>query len=312
MHELSHIKRKDMLTCFITTVLCIVHWFNTIVWIVFYLMRKDIEVTCDYNVIHKIGQAGRRGYAETLLSLAELHNTHKSQLSATLFISKTDKNKRLLKRRLKMISSTKKNSAIFILLSLLLTVAIAVAGCTSSTQQDDATANGTTSPETTSEQVQASTNAQSQTSSDDPSNTPSASDSKTQHKTGEYVGQIDSNSIEVIVNNEPAAYRLTDITKMQISVLTEGQTIGFTYEISDVGQDVIISFDDVEQKMNAAYVGLEDAHTIEVMRDGTPIFFQLEGDALTQVNSINEGDSVLIVYHMNKYGQNVVTSITKK
>lgn len=322
MHELSHIKRRDMLTCFISVALCIVHWFNPIVWIVFCLMRKDIEVMCDYDVIHRIGQTQRRGYAETLLSLAESNNNiHRSQLSAMLFISKTDKDKKLLKRRLKMISRTKKNSAIFIMLSLLLTVVIAVAGCTSSTQQDNAATNGqdnattneveTTSPQTTLGET-ASPSAQSQSSSDDPSHTPSASDSKTQHKTGEYVGQIDSNSIEIVVDDEPAAYRLTEITKMQVSVLTEGQTIGFTYEVSDVGQDVIISFDDIEQTMNATYVGLADAHTMEVMRDGTPISFQLKGDALTQVNSIKEGDLVVIVYSMNKYGQNVATSVTKK
>ena len=130
------------------------------------------------------------------------------------------------------------------------------------------------------------------------------------HAEGEYVGRIDSRSIEVIVDGTAAAYRLTDTTAMQVPALTEGIIIGFTYEPNDAGQNTIVRFDATPQTLTAVYVGQADAHTIEVTTaDGEAITFQLTGDALTQVESLETGDTIEITFTMNDTGQNVADTL---
>ncbi len=143
MHELSHIKRKDTLTCLVMTILNIVHWFNPIIWIAFLIMRKDIEVMCDAKVLRKIGQHERRSYADTLLHLIKKTSTKNVRLVTALFMSKTS-----IKRRIIMIAKYKKNSPLYIATALLITIAVAVTGCTTS-MPDTAEEADIQKPETT-------------------------------------------------------------------------------------------------------------------------------------------------------------------
>jgi beta-lactamase regulating signal transducer with metallopeptidase domain len=43
LHELSHLKRCDILLGWVTTLLLVIHWFNPLVWYAFYRMRRDRE-----------------------------------------------------------------------------------------------------------------------------------------------------------------------------------------------------------------------------------------------------------------------------
>lgn len=125
MHELSHIRRKDTLTCLIITVVNILHWFNPIVWAAFAVFRKDIEVMCDAKVLRKMDNAGRRSYAHTLFTLAKNSSKTNTRFAMALFMSKAT-----IKRRIAMIAKYKKNSPLIIALALILAVGIAVTGCT--------------------------------------------------------------------------------------------------------------------------------------------------------------------------------------
>lgn len=129
LHELSHIKRKDTLTCLITTVLNVVHWFNPILWVALLLMRKDLEVMCDTNVLRKIGQSEKHSYATTLFTLIKISSTKNMRLVTALFMNKTS-----IKRRITMIARYKKRTPLYTALALLLTIVIAVTGCTTSVQ----------------------------------------------------------------------------------------------------------------------------------------------------------------------------------
>ena len=46
-HEYTHIRRKDHLIKQIAFLLVCVYWFNPLVWMAFYLMTKDMEMSCD-------------------------------------------------------------------------------------------------------------------------------------------------------------------------------------------------------------------------------------------------------------------------
>ncbi len=131
LHELSHIRRRDTLACAGATVLNIVHWFNPLVWIVFALMRRDIEVQCDAHVFRGLPGTERADYAGTLLKLAGPVQTPK--FAPALFISKAN-----IKRRVVMITKHRKKSALFTAAALLITLAVAVTGCTTAVPAPEA------------------------------------------------------------------------------------------------------------------------------------------------------------------------------
>lgn len=46
-HELIHIRRKDYLIKPAAFLVTVIHWFNPLVWLAFWLMEKDMELSCD-------------------------------------------------------------------------------------------------------------------------------------------------------------------------------------------------------------------------------------------------------------------------
>ncbi len=48
--------------------------------------------------------------------------------------------------------------------------------------------------------------------------------------------------------------------------------------------------------MAATFKGMPDGHTIEAVVGGKPMTFQLDGEALTQAESFEEGDQVYVRY----------------
>lgn len=69
-HEQIHIRRFDyLIKPFAFLVLCI-HWFNPLVWISFVLMSRDMEMSCDEQVIKELGTEIKKDYSASLLSLA--------------------------------------------------------------------------------------------------------------------------------------------------------------------------------------------------------------------------------------------------
>ena len=69
-HEQIHIKRLDyIIKPFAFLVLCI-HWFNPLVWIAFFLMEEDMELSCDESVIKQMGSEIKKSYSASLLSLS--------------------------------------------------------------------------------------------------------------------------------------------------------------------------------------------------------------------------------------------------
>lgn len=70
-HELIHIKRFDALWKLILIIALICHWYNPMVWLLFVLMNRDLELACDERVIQVFGESSKSGYALSLIGLAE-------------------------------------------------------------------------------------------------------------------------------------------------------------------------------------------------------------------------------------------------
>ena len=73
-HERTHLKRGDHCIKLLSCLLLAVHWFNPLVWMAFAGMCKDMELSCDENVLSR-GENIRKAYSETLLYLS-VHQKH--------------------------------------------------------------------------------------------------------------------------------------------------------------------------------------------------------------------------------------------
>ena len=70
-HEFIHIRRFDTVTKFLLITTVCIHWFNPLVWIMYFLANRDIELSCDEAVIHHFGGTSRASYAKALISMDE-------------------------------------------------------------------------------------------------------------------------------------------------------------------------------------------------------------------------------------------------
>ena len=69
-HERVHLQRRDYLFKPAALLICCVHWFNPLVWLAFYLMNMDCEMSCDEKVVKLLGEESKKIYSHTLLEEA--------------------------------------------------------------------------------------------------------------------------------------------------------------------------------------------------------------------------------------------------
>ncbi len=69
-HEECHIRRLDPLWKLIAFLLLAVYWWNPLVWIAFFYMVRDMEMSCDEAVIEQFGSNIKQGYSNSLLEFA--------------------------------------------------------------------------------------------------------------------------------------------------------------------------------------------------------------------------------------------------
>ena len=83
LHELTHIRRRDVFWLLVGRLACTMYWFHPLVWFALRQLRQCSEHACDAAVI----DAGERAsdYAEQLLEVARLCNaSHTLSLSAAM------------------------------------------------------------------------------------------------------------------------------------------------------------------------------------------------------------------------------------
>ena len=69
-HEQTHIERYDHIIKFVAFIVVSIHWFNPLVWLSFFLMTEDMELSCDEKVIKELGSSIKKDYSTSLLSLS--------------------------------------------------------------------------------------------------------------------------------------------------------------------------------------------------------------------------------------------------
>ncbi|MCX8130869.1 MAG: M48 family metalloprotease [Clostridia bacterium] len=78
LHELGHIKQKDLVINWIAGVLTVLHWFNPIIWFAFARMRLDREISCDAYVLWRSDYIEQDKYAQTILKAVKIFNGYVS------------------------------------------------------------------------------------------------------------------------------------------------------------------------------------------------------------------------------------------
>ena len=80
-HEKEHIYYHDHLYKLLGYFLCVVHWFNPLIWLAYNCFSKDIELCCDERVIKKMNSSDRADYSAALLNLSIRRNGFVSPLA---------------------------------------------------------------------------------------------------------------------------------------------------------------------------------------------------------------------------------------
>ncbi len=75
LHELAHVRRRDVAIHWLITTACALHWFNPVVWYAARRMQVDRELACDAAVLRRLGRTRRSAYGETVLKLAARHTS---------------------------------------------------------------------------------------------------------------------------------------------------------------------------------------------------------------------------------------------
>lgn len=104
LHELSHYKRKDMLTNYVLLMMTAIHWFNPFVYGFFKKIRQEMELATDEIALSRMDVEEKKQYGRTLIDLLQTYETEKV---ATKLLCMTDDNKNMERRIRKIKLSTK-------------------------------------------------------------------------------------------------------------------------------------------------------------------------------------------------------------
>lgn len=69
-HETYHIRRGDPIVRLLAFVLLAAYWINPFVWLAYFLMIRDMEMSCDEAVLLQLGTQIKKAYSNSLLTFA--------------------------------------------------------------------------------------------------------------------------------------------------------------------------------------------------------------------------------------------------
>lgn len=121
MHELIHYKRRDILYKWLVQLTVCLHWFNPFVYLMRREMERACEFSCDEAVVAQMGYDHAADYGETLLDAMAVGTCREPFAAVTM-----SANKELLRERLGAIMSRKKKTKITGIITIGLTMCVAL------------------------------------------------------------------------------------------------------------------------------------------------------------------------------------------
>ena len=126
-HEYVHIRRFDSIRKLVLIVVLCVYWFNPLVWVMYILANRDIELSCDEAVVRFFGENTKAAYARALISMEETRS------GLTPLCSSFSKN--AIEERITAIMKIKKTTVFSLVLAGFIVVGTATAFATSANAQ---------------------------------------------------------------------------------------------------------------------------------------------------------------------------------
>ena len=119
LHELLHIRHRDVFWNWVATVVQALHWFNPLVWFVVDRFQADRELRCDAGALARLAPSERLDYGRTLLRIQESFSAPPSLAGLAPCV----RHHPTLRQRLLMITTpTRRQPALQVLLVLTLSV----------------------------------------------------------------------------------------------------------------------------------------------------------------------------------------------
>ncbi|RRD92520.1 M56 family metallopeptidase [Clostridiales bacterium COT073_COT-073] len=127
-HEYVHIRHFDILTKMLMILALSIHWFNPMVWVMYLLLNRDIELICDETVINLFGEKNKSSYAHILIDM-EIQKAGLMPLCNNF-------SKNATQERIGAIMKMKKMTIFSLVLAGLLVVGVTMAFATSAQTKD--------------------------------------------------------------------------------------------------------------------------------------------------------------------------------
>ena len=116
LHEYIHIRRFDTIRKLLLAATLCIHWFNPLVWALYALCSRDLELFCDEQVVRMLGREVRADYARALIDMEEIKSGLRPLCSG---FSKT-----AIEERIKAIMKLKKLTVSAVVAALALIVGV--------------------------------------------------------------------------------------------------------------------------------------------------------------------------------------------
>ncbi len=145
LHELAHVKRRDMLVNWFLTVLRVFHWFNPFVWLAFRRMATDRELAADALALNCLETQENKAYGKAIIKL--LQNLLRPPLVPGVVGILEDRNQ--MKQRMRMIAKFSKTDRWPVLAITLFTGLGLIALTDAQTRPNKSGESGSSQPATT-------------------------------------------------------------------------------------------------------------------------------------------------------------------
>ncbi|MGK0469220.1 M56 family metallopeptidase [Clostridium sp.] len=134
MHELTHLKNKDIFVNFVITLLSMIYWFNPILLYGFHKMRQDLKISCDAKTISYLDDGKNIQYGNAIVTVLELAGNSNRLMGTTSMVMNSSE----IKRMIIMISKHKKANMKNILLGAIIVVILGGIGLALNTSKSQA------------------------------------------------------------------------------------------------------------------------------------------------------------------------------
>lgn len=122
-HELVHIRRGDLAVKLAAEAICILHFYNPVIYLLRGSIEKMCELSCDESATRNLNKIERKRYSMLLLSLMKQSKAPRSCAS----LCSNDRN---IRKRINTIMYEKKHSRMWVIAAILMTAcAVGISGC---------------------------------------------------------------------------------------------------------------------------------------------------------------------------------------